>query len=325
LIRYIAEFLDKYGLNDLHQKKSEKMHFNNTLQAAIKVDNLRDFYPVPAMSDITFEQQSEDNIYKIGKYSYKSEIDNGPSNKYSTGLYYENKSSNQTANVVIVHGWRMGRLKEIEKIYNEPFSKLGLNMYYFTLPYHFEREPKESLYSGELMISADIDRTLTSVKQTVTDLRALIRWIRANRKGKIILIGVSLGGFLVNLTGVLEKEIDILIATFYANSMAYSVWHTIPGRYIKQDFEQNGFSYEQLKEAWAIINPSLFRPVVKKKNILLLSGIYDKYVVFEDTSLLWESWERPKRILYDWGHAGILFQRRKIAKDTISFIKDRIL
>ncbi len=55
-------------------------------------------------------------------------------------------------------------------------------MYYYSLPYHFEREPENSLYSGELMISANIDRTIESTRQAIVDLRALIHWIKANKK-----------------------------------------------------------------------------------------------------------------------------------------------
>jgi hypothetical protein len=122
------------------------------------------------------------------------------------------------------------------------------------------------------------------------------------------LIGLSLGGFITNLTSALEKDIDILISTFYANSIAYSIWNTIPGIYIKKDFEQSNFTYEQLKQAWTIINAAHFKPVVQKENILLISGKYDLFVALEDTSQLWESWGRPKRILYDCGHSGIVLR-----------------
>jgi hypothetical protein len=322
LNRYIADCIDRLALMDLHRKRSKKAHFNNL---NIKVNDLKSFYLAPNIPDITFEQQRENDTYRIGRFSYESEVDNGTSNKYSTGLYFENKNLDQTANVIIVHGWRMNNLERVKNIYLNAFSKLGLNMYYFTLPYHLERDSKESLYNGELMVSADIDRTLISIKQAITDLRALIHWLKANRNGKVVLIGVSIGGFITNLVGVVEKEIDALISTFYANSMAYSVWHTIAGKYVKKDFEQSGFKYEQLERVWSIINPSLFKPVVKKEKILLLSGIYDRFVVSEDTDRLWESWDRPQRILYPCGHAGIVLYKRKIEKDTISFFTEKIL
>jgi len=320
LNKILAEIIDKLVLKDFHRKKSARSYFN-TVDKYVGED-LSSFYPIPTIPNMKFEQQIEENNYSIGKFLFQSEIDNGFSNKYATGSFYENKKQSQPANVIIVHGWRMDELSRLNNIYLKPFSNLGMNMYYFTLPYHLEREPEESLYSGELMITADVNKSLLSIKQAITDIRALIKWIKNNRIGKVILIGVSLGGFVTNMTAVVENEIDALISTFYANNIAYSIWNTIPGKYIKKDFEQGGYTYEQLERAWAIVNPSKYRPLVKKENILLLSGIHDHFVVTKDTDYLWESWDRPKRILYPCGHAGIVLCKRKIAKDTMNFVKN---
>jgi len=52
-----------------------------------------------------------------------------------------------------------------------------------------------------------------------------------------------------------------------------------------------------------------------------MSGMYDKYVHIEDTSILWEAWGMPKRLLYKCGHSGFIIKRAKIYKEVISFIK----
>lgn len=48
-----------------------------------------------------------------------------------------------------------------------------------------DRNSPESLYNGEFMISANIDRTLVSVNQAVTDIRSLVLWIKENIGNKI--------------------------------------------------------------------------------------------------------------------------------------------
>lgn len=57
-------------------------------------------------------------------------------------------------------------------------TNLKWNMYYFTLPYHFDRKPNQSLYSGEYMVSANVERTVEATRQAVADLRTLIEWIK---------------------------------------------------------------------------------------------------------------------------------------------------
>ena len=98
-------------------------------------------------------------------------------------------------------------------------------MYYFTLPYHFEENPINP-YSVEYMVSANIERTVQATKQAVADLRALIKWIKTNKNGPLILIGISLGGFITNLISLVEEEIDVLASIFYANRLSYSIWNT---------------------------------------------------------------------------------------------------
>lgn len=174
------------------------------------------------------------------------------------------------------------------------------------------------------MISVDLDRSVHAVRQAVTEIRALIRWIKENKSGKIILIGVSLGGFISNLTALVEHEIDLLISIMYANTLSYAVWNTPIGKYIKKDMLQNGIDYQTLKKHWEILEPSRAQPKINQNNILLISGLYDQYVLYEDSIKLWEAWNKPHFISYPCGHSGIVFQRRKITRDVMSFINSRI-
>lgn len=319
--KLLAYLIDSYALYDLHKKRSNKFHYYKGISTPPAVSDLHTFYTVPETPGIIFEFQSQNEGYNIGKYKYESSIrDNDDSNRYSTGTCYVNANNRQQVSAILVHGWRMNSFSRIDNIYLKPFMDLGYDIYHFTLPHHFERTPAISLYNGELMVSANIDRTLLSVKQAISDLRALISFIKEIRNQKVILVGISLGGFITNLASVIEEKIDILISVMYANSIAFSVFKSIPGKYMKGDFETHGFTYEELKEYWAITEPSNFKPVVKKENILLISGRYDRYVLGQDTDLLWDAWDKPKRLLYPSGHAGIVLYRDRIAKDSMKFI-----
>ena len=58
-------------------------------------------------------------------------------------------------------------------------TSLKWNMYYFTILKENPIDP----YSVEYMVSANIERTLQATRQAVADLRALIKWIKANKRG----------------------------------------------------------------------------------------------------------------------------------------------
>lgn len=322
----LSKVIDLCALYDLHKKRSKEFQFTPIDNVNGEVEDLASFYKSNPV-DIRFKAEEPSGTeYVLNKFEYQSSIKTGyPKNDLVTGEAYLNKNEDAVPNIVFVHGWRMQSNSRVQKIYHEQMMELGWNMYYSTLPFHFERKPEESLYSGEYMVSANVERTVKASQQAVADLRALIQWIKRNKKGPVVLIGVSLGGFITNLTALVEREIDMLVSVFYANRLSYSIMKTNPGKYIKKDLEKHGVNYEQLVNHWKITEPSQAVPVMNKDNILLISSKHDQYVHMEDTSLLWESWGRPERYVYtDCGHAGIVLKRKKIAKDTIDFIRKRI-
>lgn len=321
---FVTKYIDKLALYDLHKKRSKVTQYVSFKNETMKNEERENFYNTYAANPQFNINPTEDRTYCSGNFNFRSSISLGDKNNdMVSGEAYLNSNEN-APNIIFVHGWRMDSNDRIKNIFHKDMLNLGWNMYYFTLPYHFEREPEESIYSGEFMISANIERTVAASRQAVADLRALIQWIKTNKSGPVILIGVSLGGFITNLTATLESDIDVLVSVFYANRLSYSIWHTNPGMYIKKDLVQNGVTYDVLKEKWKITEPSVSKPKMDKDNILLISAKHDQYVHMEDTSYLWESWEKPTRLVYNCGHSGIVLNRKRISEDTISFIRSKI-
>ena len=319
--RLLAEIIDNYALYQLHRNKSTKSHFSNTgVIPTLEDPNL--FYFKPQSPDVVFKDMNEYANYKTGTFKYKSEIENEKCNEYATGVFYENKLRSPL-NVVLVHGWRQDT-ERIKAIYLKPFIDHGYNMYFITLPYHTERQNNNPLYNGEFMISANIERTLSSIRQAVVDIRALVNWLKSTR-GKVVLVGISLGALVANLTTTVEENIDGSISVFAPNELSHTIWNTIPGRYIKKDLQDNAFTYYQLKSCWNITNTSNFVATIPKEKVLILSALYDKYIDFKDADKLWKKWDRPERKLYHCGHAGIALSKRSIAKNSLEFIKRTVL
>ncbi|MEC1404473.1 alpha/beta hydrolase family protein [Bacillus subtilis] len=318
-----SEMIDRLALYDLHRKRSKDKHFSATIAADI--DDREEFYSAN-IANVSIDLNESKKNYRVGTFRYESLIQTGnPVNDTLKGEVFLNENDIDQPNVIFVHGWRMDSFDRIKKIFHNRIMKdLGWNMYYYSLPYHFEREPENSQYSGELMISANIDRTIESTRQAIVDLRAFIHWIKANKKGPVIIVGVSLGGWVTNLIATLESQIDVMVSIFYANRLSYSIWYTIPGKFIREELEQNGVTYEDLTKYWNITDPSQALPKVNKDNILLISAKHDQYIDLKEADYLWESWGKPTRYVYNCGHSGIVLCRKKLAKDTLSFIRERI-
>ncbi|MEF3305471.1 alpha/beta hydrolase [Paenibacillus sp. GYB003] len=317
--------IDRCALHALHKTRSKDYQFRPVPESVPEPSEPDDFYDAGATPNIAFDLHRRADGYNAGMFAYRSLMPSGdPSNDTMSGEAFVHPDE-AAPNVIFVHGWRMSSLDRIKRMFQRRLTdELGWNSYYLTLPYHFRRKPERSLYSGEYMISADIGRTIRSVRQAVVDLRALIRWMKTNKRGPVVVIGVSLGGFVTNLTATVEPDIDAMVSIFYANRLSYSIWNTIPGKHIKADLEHHGMTYASLARSWKITEPSAALPKMSKDRILLLSAKHDLYVHREDADLLWESWDRPKRYVYNCGHAGIVLRKRTIARDALSFVRQTI-
>ena len=323
--KIIANIADSYGLYSLHKKYSENDQFNYDEEEVITLNSdLSKFYSKPTIPKIHYEKEKIEKNYEKGKINFLSEVDNGYSNKESIFHYSKYLSTDNNINIIFVHGWRADNLDRLGKVFLDSFIKRSYNIYNYVLPFHMERSPNTSLYSGEFFVSADVNRTLTSQQQSVSDIRALISDIKARKQGKIIVIGLSLGGIVANLLSEVEENIDVLISLFYGNDLSFTVFETEAGKYMKKDFLKNNFSYSLLKKSWEVINPSLRKPVLDLNKILLVSGKYDKYVINKDTDILWENWGKPERYMYSCGHSGIVLSKNKVKKDILKFIDKRV-
>lgn len=319
MINRVFSILGDYaGLYMLHRTKSNLYHFSN------QTDGLSGYSDIVLngihTSEICWHSDPATNVLNRGRYRFRSVLQSAyPTNDQASGIYYSNPS-NKPVHVIMLHGWRISSLNRVSDLFLNAFLERNYQLYFPYLPYHFDRAPDEMAFNGEFLVSANVERTIHGVWQAVADLRALINWLKENREGKIVVIGVSLGGYFTNLLAAFEQGIDLLISVMYANSLAHSVFHTIPGRYIKKDFLHHGFTYEQLRQAWADIEPSNYTPQLALDRILLLSGRYDKYVDLEDSERLHKAWGEPRHIIYDCAHSGLVFYRKRILRDVLDFI-----
>jgi hypothetical protein len=318
----ISYFLDEVGLFLLHRKKSKSSQFRKSDR--LKDEELTKAYPSPEIPEITFQFTHGIEKYETGTYFYPCQIKGSlQADQIAAGRYYIQKPLDKDPiHVIVVHGWRSDSIDHVKNIFFDPLMMLGYHLYFVTLPSHMERSSAD--YSGEYMVSADIERTIQAFRQAVTEIRALIHWLKKHRGGKVVLVGVSLGGLVVNLTSLVEEQIDLLIPIMYANRLSHAIWNTPVGKHIKKDLESHGFTESELQACWAILEPGNGKSQVSKENMLFISGLYDRYVERQDVDRLWETWDRPKRILYPCGHAGIAFNRKQIASDVVEFIQSRL-
>ncbi|WP_392486563.1 hypothetical protein ACER0A_005130 [Haloimpatiens sp. FM7315] len=169
--KVISNLADSYGLHSLHREYSKKDHFKYVEEEVYELNSdFIEFYDKPILPEVYSEKDKIENSYEKGKFKFLSQVDNGISNKEAVFHYIKSIVADENINIILVHGWRAKVLNRLEKVFLNSFIDRKYNVYRYVLPFHMERSPNTSLYSGKYFVSADVSRTLKSVQQSVSDI-----------------------------------------------------------------------------------------------------------------------------------------------------------
>ncbi|XOK15607.1 alpha/beta hydrolase family protein (plasmid) [Agrobacterium tumefaciens] len=199
------------------------------------------FFDGPGGSDRGFERQGEwlkfpseiSTDVEDNNVVWAKITDNGPSDRA----------------LVIFHHWNASsRNRQIASF----FSKRGLAVVEIAMPYHFERSRPGSLHA-DYMLSANLGRTIQSVRQAVLDGRKLIRWLKREGYRDISILGMSLGSWVAGLIAAHDLAVSKASLFLTAGSLADMVWTGRATQAIRDSLEPE-IDVTDLRRAWGPLN-----------------------------------------------------------------------
>ena len=151
--------------------------------------------------------------------------------------------------LVVFHHWnaktRNGQLARF-------FSRRGTTVVEIAMPYHFERSRPGSTHA-DYMLSANLGRTIQSVRQAVLDGRKLIQWLKSNGYRNISVLGMSLGSWVAGLIAADDLAVSRASLFLTAGSLADMVWTGRATRSIRDSVEPI-IELTDLRKAWGPLN-----------------------------------------------------------------------
>jgi dienelactone hydrolase len=151
--------------------------------------------------------------------------------------------------LVVFHHWNASsRMDLLAKV----LSKRGITVVEIAMPYHFERSRIGSLYA-DYILSADLGRTIQSMRQAVLDGRKLIAWLKSQGYGEISVLGMSLGSWVAGLVAAHDTNVSKASLFLTAGSLADMVWTGRATRSIRASLEPD-ITLDDLRRAWAPLN-----------------------------------------------------------------------
>ncbi len=205
--------------------------------------------------------------------------------------------------MICLHGWGGGGYWLEERAFVARYwLRAGLDVVLFQLPFHGHRAPRQAPRSGALFPSPHVVRTNEGFAQAVSDLRALIAWLRSRDVPAAGLIGMSLGGYTTALMASLERDLAFAVPMIPAVSMSELMWRHGAGSPARRRAEAVGVTQHLLDAAFRVHAPLARPPLVAAERRFLIAGRGDRITPPDQALRLWEHWGRPTLHWFPGGH-----------------------
>ena len=154
-------------------------------------------------------------------------------------------------------------------------NRFGISALRLSLPYHDHRMPDE-LTRADYMISANIGRTIQSIKQSVFDIRRAADWLFARGFKRVGVMGSSIGSCVSWLAFIHDERLQAGVFNMVSSWFGDVVWRALTTSHIRKVIEAE-LTEAELREAWLSISPSAFSNKLAgvRRPALLISARYD--------------------------------------------------
>ncbi len=156
------------------------------------------------------------------------------------------------------------------------FNRFGISALRLSKPFHDIRRPAE-IERSDYAVSANIGRTIASVRQAVVDVRCCLDWLEAQGYEEFGILGTSLGSCYAFIASAHDRRLRV--NAFNHASMAFGdvVWTGQSTRHIREGFEQAGLTQDQLYRLWMGISPVAYMRKFAEhaKKVLVIHAQYD--------------------------------------------------
>lgn len=217
--------------------------------------------------------------------------------------------------IILLHGWN----DELGYQFRFPYlaghlNRCGINTVTIELPYHLQRRPTAP-DAIRNFISEDLWRMVEATRQSIADVRALVKWFHAQGCESVGLWGTSLGAWLAGLIICHEPEVNFAVLTTPVARLERVINELAFCEPIRR-------SYEKSKMDLAKLNLVPHRPKTPRENILIQEAVDDLFAPKEAIEEFWKTWGEPEIWRMRHGHISVLMSVPAMKK-TVKWISER--
>ncbi|MGB6132710.1 MAG: abhydrolase domain-containing 18 [Acidobacteriaceae bacterium] len=156
------------------------------------------------------------------------------------------------------------------------FNRFGISALRLSKPFHDIRRPAE-IERSDYAVSANIGRTIASVRQAVVDVRCCLDWLEAQGYEEFGILGTSLGSCYAFIASAHDRRLRVNAFNHASMSFGDVAWTGQSTRHIREGSEQAGLTQERLYRLWMGISPVAYMRKFAEhaKKVLVIHAEYD--------------------------------------------------
>lgn len=219
---------------------------------------------------------------------------------------------------VLIHGYLMGNPVVEERVWPiQRLDALGFDVALFMLPFHASRaDPRRS--GRPEFPGADPRIAHEGFRQTVTELRELLRWLRGRGHGLAGVMGMSLGGYTAALAATVTSELDFVVPIIPLASLSD---FALEQGDLPEAPEPRALEHRLLEEVHRIVSPVAREPLVTGERMVVVGARADRITPLRHARRLSAHFHAPL-VTFPGGH---LFQLgRGAAFDAVAELLTKV-
>jgi dienelactone hydrolase len=169
---------------------------------------------------------------------------------------------------------------------------MGIAVLRLSMPYHDIRRPAE-IDRADYAVSANIGRTLDSVRQGVIDARCCLDWLESQGYNRLGIVGTSLGSCYAFIATAHDPRIQVAAFNHASTYFADVVWHGQSTRHIREGLE-TAVTLEDLRHVWRAASPMVYFDKFSRwpRRSLIIYAKYDMTFLPEFSEQVVEEFEK---------------------------------
>ncbi len=208
--------------------------------------------------------------------------------------------------LVMLHGWNGENCyRLLFPLLARRCRKNGISLLTFQLPCHGKR--RTPFGPGADFISPDLSAMVCSTQQAIADAQSLIGWLKREGCGPIGVWGISLGAWLAGLLACNDDRLSFAVLMTPISRMDCAIQELEFCAPIRRTLKRRELPFGGL-------NLPDHRPLMNRRNLLLVEGRHDLFAPRERIEELWEAWDRPPIVRFQHGHMSILVSAVAMAR-----------